>query len=546
MWIGYDGAGLLNASTRQLRDTTNSTLASPLVIGAHYESSDKSIYLGTYGGGIYRLGPDGTLERQHAACRLIDYSRRVVADRHGNQWVTANNDGFCCFAPDGRVTQYTMRNSVLRTNAITDMVYDAEADQLVVSTGTGLYMVECRNRHITSVGDAQVGKAMVRVVCIDRQRRRWISTVDSVYVFSPSYRPLCTLALKNVLAIVCDLRGDLWTTTPDAIYRLSPHHLPQIAVQRYAAADGMGDITFYKKSLYCMRNGNILAGGYGSYVRIQPQMLSPTIAHRLVLTRLAVGGSELVADSAMRSIIRVPHGEELELSVSDLDFTHASPSCYAYRIDQEGPWIPMTANTVQLSGLSSGNHTIEVDLVGGSDASRLTLHVHVAVSAWFSVYAVIGYVAVIAVLVFIVLRFVRRRKTDGNTEEMKENAVTSTPTETATSDNGAMSEFVARATAVVESHLADNDFSVEQFSEEMLHSRSALYKKLMAATGKSPLDFIRSIRLAHGLRLLQQTDMPVAHIAYKTGLSPKQFSKLFKEEYGVLPSQWRKEANGGK
>ncbi|WP_390899880.1 helix-turn-helix domain-containing protein [Segatella oris] len=34
--------------------------------------------------------------------------------------------------------------------------------------------------------------------------------------------------------------------------------------------------------------------------------------------------------------------------------------------------------------------------------------------------------------------------------------------------------------------------------------------------------------------------MSVAEIAYKTGLSPKQFSKFFKEQYGCLPSQYKK------
>jgi transcriptional regulator, araC family len=101
--------------------------------------------------------------------------------------------------------------------------------------------------------------------------------------------------------------------------------------------------------------------------------------------------------------------------------------------------------------------------------------------------------------------------------------------------------LIAQATAIVEEHLADAAFSVERFSEEMNLSRSALYKKLMSETGQAPLEFMRTIRLQHGLRLLQQGEMSVAEIAYKTGLSPKQFSKFFKEQYGCLPSQYKKD-----
>ncbi len=49
--------------------------------------------------------------------------------------------------------------------------------------------------------------------------------------------------------------------------------------------------------------------------------------------------------------------------------------------------------------------------------------------------------------------------------------------------------WTTKATVLIEQHLSESDFSVENFSEEMNMSRSALYKKLMAATGKSPLEF---------------------------------------------------------
>ena len=100
--------------------------------------------------------------------------------------------------------------------------------------------------------------------------------------------------------------------------------------------------------------------------------------------------------------------------------------------------------------------------------------------------------------------------------------------------------WIAKATALIEQHLSDSEFSVENFSEEMNMSRSALYKKLMAATGKSPLEFMRSIRLKHGLAYLQTGDLSISEIAYNIGLSPKQFAKFFKEEYGCLPSQYKK------
>jgi DNA-binding response OmpR family regulator len=100
-------------------------------------------------------------------------------------------------------------------------------------------------------------------------------------------------------------------------------------------------------------------------------------------------------------------------------------------------------------------------------------------------------------------------------------------------------KLLERATQLVESHLADYTFSVEEFSAEMGMSRSALYKKLMALTGRSPLEFMRTIKLRQGYSLLMKGEGNVSEIAYRIGLSPKQFAHFFKEIYGVLPSKVR-------
>lgn len=102
-------------------------------------------------------------------------------------------------------------------------------------------------------------------------------------------------------------------------------------------------------------------------------------------------------------------------------------------------------------------------------------------------------------------------------------------------------ELIDKATKIVEEHLDDADFSVEAFGDAMCMSRSALYKKLMAISGRSPIEFMRIIRLRHGLSLVQQRGLTVSEVAYRVGMSPKQFAKFFKEEYGVLPSKYGEE-----
>ncbi len=106
-------------------------------------------------------------------------------------------------------------------------------------------------------------------------------------------------------------------------------------------------------------------------------------------------------------------------------------------------------------------------------------------------------------------------------------------------------EFVNHAVSLVEQHMADSDYSVEQLSSDLYMSRANLYKKLMSITGISPHDFMRTIRLKRARQLLEQSQKQVSEIAYSVGYSsPKRFSENFKAEYGMTPSEFVKSCRG--
>ena len=102
-------------------------------------------------------------------------------------------------------------------------------------------------------------------------------------------------------------------------------------------------------------------------------------------------------------------------------------------------------------------------------------------------------------------------------------------------------QFIAKAISVVEAHISESDFGVEELSGEMGVHRAQLYKKLEHLTGKSPQQFIRILRLKRGKQLLEQSGMYVSEVAYQVGFnSPRIFSKYFKEEFGVTPKELAK------
>ena len=101
--------------------------------------------------------------------------------------------------------------------------------------------------------------------------------------------------------------------------------------------------------------------------------------------------------------------------------------------------------------------------------------------------------------------------------------------------------LIEKAIKSVENNMDNSEYSVEDLSSDVGMTRGHLYKKLMSITGKSPIEFIRILRVKRGKQLLEQSQKSVSEISYEIGLSPKQFAKYFKEEFGSTPSIYKKE-----
>ena len=101
-------------------------------------------------------------------------------------------------------------------------------------------------------------------------------------------------------------------------------------------------------------------------------------------------------------------------------------------------------------------------------------------------------------------------------------------------------QLISKAIKYVEDNMSTGDLSVEEMSRHLGMSRVHLYKKMTYITGKTPIEFIRIIRLKRAAQLLADARQNVADIAYAVGFNnPKYFSKYFKEEFGVLPSVYQ-------
>ncbi len=99
---------------------------------------------------------------------------------------------------------------------------------------------------------------------------------------------------------------------------------------------------------------------------------------------------------------------------------------------------------------------------------------------------------------------------------------------------------------VVEANLDNEQFSVENLAASVAYSRSHLHRKLTSLTGRSISQFIRTIRLEHGLEMLKGDVGTVSEISFRVGFgSSTYFIKCFSDEFGFSPGEVKKKMAEG-
>ena len=100
--------------------------------------------------------------------------------------------------------------------------------------------------------------------------------------------------------------------------------------------------------------------------------------------------------------------------------------------------------------------------------------------------------------------------------------------------------MTARILKYVTEHIDSPDLKIDDIADAMGMSRSVLYTKIKQQLGMTPIDFVRHVRIMRACELLKNTDESLSSVAFAVGFSdPKYFSKVFKRETGIVPTEYR-------
>lgn len=95
---------------------------------------------------------------------------------------------------------------------------------------------------------------------------------------------------------------------------------------------------------------------------------------------------------------------------------------------------------------------------------------------------------------------------------------------------------IARAIAVMRENVTE-PMAVDEIAASVGMGKTVFYEKFQKLTGKSPVNFVKDLRLKEARRLITLSGKPVSSAAYQVGYaSASQFSRDYKQHFGVPPS----------
>jgi signal transduction histidine kinase/ligand-binding sensor domain-containing protein/DNA-binding response OmpR family regulator len=100
--------------------------------------------------------------------------------------------------------------------------------------------------------------------------------------------------------------------------------------------------------------------------------------------------------------------------------------------------------------------------------------------------------------------------------------------------------FLQRTIRIIEEHLMDENFKLDEFASEMNLSKTVLHRKFKLIIGETPNIFVRNVRLKKAANMLKETELSVSEIAYLSGFNQVHyFIKCFKDLYKTTPKNFR-------
>jgi len=383
------------------------------------------------------------------------------------------------------------------------------------------------------------------------------------------------IGMGSIYSIQGDCNGKIWLSTDKGLVRFTPSGVHSTSTY-YNVEDGIKTISFSSNGAFSFAKELFYgsAKGFFSFNADEIERWQQGNSSSLVVTDLVVDDhSYLWLDSVNRrkisdeqpfftKRITIPSGtRKFSVEFALLTFQKQGQCRYAYYLEgYDHDWHNTDSQNrvATYQNLPSGTYQLRlraVDSYGRLVEMPYAIEIKV-LPPWYSTWwAYVFYVVLLVTAAYGVkewykARVNRRARLQQRVSEllhyremmvMKQFEGARKVLEVEEQQHSSPDElFLQKAIDCVKQHLDDADYDREQFASDMCVSSSTLYNKLRALTGENVTAFINSIRLKEACSILRQKpNIKMTELSMAVGFNtPKYFTKCFKKEFGVLPSEY--------
>lgn len=428
------------------------------------------------------------------------FYRFLSKDRNGHIWC-ATNRGVRVFHPDSliRYGEKAFRSfdktNGLPGNEVRQILTSDNGKIWIVLLGEGLAI--CDNLHIDSIPEFKT------------------ITADN------------GLINNLVQSIVEDNMGNIWVATERGLSRID---ITDGLIDSFFPGHDNGSNIFLENSSCRLDDGRLLFGTDYGILSIDASSIE----------------SKQPTDTVALTSFSLSDDNDLEARFSTFSYDMDHTTLFSHYLEGiDSAWsIPSTDNVASYKSLPPGKYSLLVKArnpCAGWSKEFKTCEFEVAhggvssVTIWSLISASIILSAIILWRMRITIN--RHPKETVTTEAIPDSIPESS---TAHDRSDPFSEMLS---VIVESHIADAEYSIDDFASDMCMSRTALYNAMKSHVSMAPMEYLRTQRLNRAAELLLAGSYNVSEVATMVGMKdPLYFSRCFKNRYGLSPTAYMKSA----
>lgn len=447
VWAATEGAGVYHHQAGQWRHYGAAQGLANEFVWSVFEDSQKQIWAGTWGGGLFRL-ENGTFVAQS---NLIAAADPVVALREapaGTLWI---GTGVGLVRVQSNVVERFASRGGAAAGDVRVIEAAANGDLWIGTQGSGLGLWRSNEFKTFQTQDGLVENFILSLLS-EPDGTLWIGTLDMglCRFKNNEFRTISKangLPANTIYHLEEDQAGNLWFNSPVGVFRVRKSDLQAVAEGRrqtlealtYGKAEGMATLAGtggFTPSGFRAPDGRLWFSTARGIAVVSPKsaranLVSPPVwiedvivdGQSVPITRAPATGIARSKNSVTaRNLVTLQPGRrQIDIQFTGLSFTSPERVQFKYRLEGLDPdWMPVISRRgVNYSFLSPGEYQFRVIACNGDglwnetgDALTIVMLPYFWQTWWFKTLLIIGSIILLALIFFLESRRRLRRKLD--------------------------------------------------------------------------------------------------------------------------------------